>query len=111
MARVLIVEPEPDLRSLAEQALLELGHEPVLFDDDAPNAPVDAVILATFDGMTTVTDELRRRRHDLPIIIVGMRPAGPSAGTVPPVAHLIHPYTLAQLQSALQGALDHRQGT
>jgi CheY-like chemotaxis protein len=111
MARVLIVEPEPDLRSLAEQALLELGHEPVLFEDDTPSEPIDAVILATFDGMTTVTDELRRRRHDLPIICVGMRPAGGGAGTVPPVAHLMHPYTLAQLQNALQGALDHREGT
>jgi hypothetical protein len=111
MARVLIIEPEPDLRSLAEQAVLELGHQPVLFDDHDQDEPVDVVILATFDGMAAVANELRRRRHDLPIICLDTRPATSSTRALAPVGHLIEPYTLAQLQNVLDRALDRGAGT
>jgi CheY-like chemotaxis protein len=106
MARVLIIEPEPDMRSLAEQALLELGHEPVVCDDHAQHEPVDVVILATFDGAAAVAHELRRRLDDVPIICLDTRPAGNSARAIAPVAHLIEPYTLAQLRAVLDQALD-----
>jgi CheY-like chemotaxis protein len=106
MARVLIIEPEPDLRSLAEQALIELGHEPVLFGDDAEGEPVDVVILATFNGMAAVAHELRRKLGDPPIICLDTRPASSSTHALAPVAHLTEPYTLAQLQAALSRALD-----
>jgi hypothetical protein len=111
MARVLIIEPEPDLRSLAEQAVLELGHEPVLFDDHAPDQPVDVAILATFDGMAAVANELRRRLPDLPIICLDTRPAGRSARALSAVARLIEPYTLAQLRTVLDQALNRGTGT
>jgi CheY-like chemotaxis protein len=110
MARVLIIEPEPDMRSLAEQAVLELGHEPVLFDDHAEDQPVDVVILATFNGMAAVANELRRRLNDVPIICLDTRPAGSSARALAPVAHLIEPYTLAQLRTVLDQALDRGAG-
>jgi CheY-like chemotaxis protein len=111
MARILIIEPEPDLRSLAEQTVLELGHEPVLFDDHAQDDPVDVVMLATFDGMATVANELRRRLDDPPMIFVGTQPASSKARALAPVAHLIEPYTLGQLRAVLALALQRGAGT
>jgi hypothetical protein len=111
MARILIIEPEPDLRSLAEQAVLELGHEPVLFDDHAQGDPVDVAMLATFDGMAAVANELRRRLDNVPIICLDTQPVNIKARALAPIAHLIQPYTLAQLRTVLDRALQRPTGT
>lgn len=106
MARVLIAEPVLDLRLLAEQAVLELGHEPVLLENHVRGERVDLLLLATFDGMTAVVDDLGPQRRSVPIICLGTLPASDQARSLRPLAYLVKPYTLDELQRALDRALE-----
>lgn len=105
MARVLIIEPERDLRRLAEQAVLELGHEPLLADADAPAAPVDVLLLAASAEAAERASALRRRQPGLAIVCLGVTPASRAIRALGPVTHLMKPYTLAELDAALSRAL------
>jgi CheY-like chemotaxis protein len=108
VARVLVAEPEPDLRLLAEQALLELGHEPVAPDAQRVGDAVDVLLLAPSDQTLALTYELRRRHPQLPIVCVATHAPNEEVRRLRAAAHLLKPYTLAELQQALARALDAR---
>jgi hypothetical protein len=106
MARILISEPHPDLRVLLEAVVRRAGHEPVghgeLTSDDAPAVmilePASADDLAAAAG-------LRRRREDLPIICTSIFPPSDETRALYPVAHLIKPFRLGDLEAAIVSAL------
>lgn len=105
VARVLIIEPEPDLRLLANDAVLELGHDPVLESNQDGDDRVDVILLAVSGGSTTLASGLRRRYPGLPIIYLHTREASYKTQAVPPAARVFKPYTLGDLQRALNHAL------
>lgn len=112
MARILIAEPEPDLRLLAEQAVLELGYEPVLLEAYTGGTPVDVLLLATSDGAVAIAHAHRRSDPALPIVCVGTLGLTAEIRRLEPVAHLLKPYTLSDLARALTRAVAiHRQST
>jgi len=112
VARVLIAEPEPDLRLLAEQAVLELGHEPVLLGAHTAGAPVDVLLLATSADAVAIARAHRRDDPGLPIVCLGTLSASAEIRRLEPVAHLLKPYTLTDLARALTRAVAiHRQST
>jgi len=77
MPRILIIDDEPDMRSLLEQTLKSLGHEIELAADGKEGLmlydakPADVVItdlyMPTKGGLETII-ELRRRSPRIPII-------------------------------------------
>jgi CheY-like chemotaxis protein len=106
MARILISEPHPDLRVLLEAVVRRAGHEPVghgeLTSDDAP-----AVMIlepASADGLAAAAG-LRRRLEDLPIICTSISPPNDETRSLGPVAHLIKPFRLGDLEAAIVAAL------
>ena len=106
MARILICEPHPDLRVLLETVVRRAGHEPVghgeLTSDDAP-----AVMIlepASADGLAAAA-RLRRRLEDLPIICTSIAPPSAETRSLGPVAHLIKPFRLGDLEAAIVSAL------
>ncbi len=106
MARILICEPHPDLRVLLETVVRRAGHEPVghgeLTSDDAP-----AVMIlepASADGLAAAAG-LRRRLEDLPIICTSISPPSDETRSLDPVAHLIKPFRLGDLEAAIVSAL------
>ena len=106
MARILICEPNPDLRVLLETVVRRAGHEPVghgeLTSDDAP-----AVMIlepASADGLAAAA-RLRRRLEDLPIICTSIAPPSAETRSLGPVAHLIKPFRLGDLEAAIVSAL------
>ncbi len=106
MARILISEPHPDLRVLLEAVVRRAGHEPVghgeLTSDDAP-----AVMIlepASADGLAAAAG-LRRRLEDLPIICTSIAPPSDETRSLGPVAHLIKPFRLGDLEAAIVAAL------
>jgi hypothetical protein len=105
VARVLIAEPEPDLRLLAEQAVLELGHEPLLLDAFLAGTHVDVLLLATSPDAVAIARAHRRHDPALPIVCVGTLAAGADIRCLRPVAHLLKPYTLSDLARALTQAV------
>jgi DNA-binding response OmpR family regulator len=106
MARILICEPHPDLRVLLEAVVRRAGHEPVgqgeLTSDDAPELiilePASADSLAAADG-------LRRRLEDLPIIFTSILPPTLETMALRPAAHLMKPFRLGELETAIVSAL------
>ncbi len=106
MARILICEPHPDLRVLLETVVRRAGHEPVghgeLTSDDAP-----AVMIlepASADGLAAAAG-LRRRLEGLPIICTSISPPSDETRSLSPVAHLIKPFRLGDLEAAIVSAL------
>ena len=106
MARILICEPHPDLRVLLEAVVRRAGHEPVgpgeLTNDDVP----ELMILepASADSLTAANG-LRRRLEDLPIIFTSILPPSPETSALRPAAHLMKPFRLGELETAIASAL------
>jgi DNA-binding response OmpR family regulator len=106
VARILISEPHPDLKVLIAAVVRRTGHEPVgqgeLTGGDAP-----AVMIlepASADGLAAAT-RLRRRLEDLPIICTSIYPPTDESCALDPVAHLIKPFRLRELEAAIVSAL------
>jgi CheY-like chemotaxis protein len=112
VARVLIAEPEPDLRQLAEQGVLELGHEAVLLEAHTAGGHVDVLLLATSPEAVAIARAQRQHHPALPIVCLGTLDASAEIRRLRPVAHLLKPYTLNELARALtQAVAIHHQST
>jgi CheY-like chemotaxis protein len=106
MARILISEPHPDLRALLEAIVRRAGHEPVgqgeLTEDDAPAAMI--LEPASADGLAAAAG-LRRRLENLPIICTSIAPPGEETRELRPVAYLLKPFRLVDLEAAIASAI------
>jgi DNA-binding response OmpR family regulator len=106
MARILISEPHPDLRVLIEAVVRRSGHEPVgqgeLTGQDAPAMMI--LEPASPDGLAAAA-RLRGRLEDLPIICASIYPPSDESCALTPVAHLIKPFRLRELEAAIVSAL------
>ena len=106
MARILISEPHPDLRVLIEAVVRRTGNEPVgqreLIGGDAPAAMI--LEPASADDLAAAS-QLRRRLEDLPIICASIFPPTDESSALGPVAHLIKPFRLRELEAAIVSAL------
>ena len=106
MARILIHEPHPDVRVLLEAIVRRAGHAPVghgeLTADDAP----ELMILepASADGLAAAA-RLRRRLEDLPIICASIEPPTLATKALAPIAYLVKPFRLGELEAAIASAL------
>jgi DNA-binding response OmpR family regulator len=107
VARILISEPHPDLRILLEAIVRRTGHDPVghgeLTEDDAPAAMI--LEPASADGLAAAA-RLRRRLEDLPIICTSILPPSADTRALAPVAYLVKPFRLGELEAAIVAALD-----
>jgi hypothetical protein len=106
MARILIHEPHPDVRVLLEAVVRRAGHEPVghgeLTVDDAP----ELMILepASAGGLAAAAN-LRRRFEDLPRKCTSIEPPSALTRALAPVAYLVKPFRLGDLEAAVSRAL------
>ena len=106
MARILIHEPHPDVRILLAAVVRRAGQDPVghgeLTNDETP----ELMILepASADGLAAAA-RLRRRLEDLPIICTSIEPPSLATKALHPVAHLVKPFRLGELEAAIASAL------
>jgi DNA-binding response OmpR family regulator len=101
MARVLILEPHPDIRRLLELVVRRLGHEPVVLRNGDPDPDdVEAAVIDLGDGKGLL---LARRLRDAgcPVVLTSIYPADDAARSVRPAAYLVKPYPLHKLERAL----------
>jgi DNA-binding response OmpR family regulator len=108
MARILIVEPHADIRSLLEHVIRRLGHEVVYADDNGgPMPDVDAAVIepGDFAGM-----RLARHVRELgrPVVFTSIFPPEREALDLEPAAYFIKPFALQELEGALSAALAAR---
>jgi DNA-binding response OmpR family regulator len=91
---------------LLEAIVRRTGHEPVgqgeLTDDDAP-----AVMIlepASADSLAAAA-RLRRRLENLPIICTSVSPPSAHTRDLRPIAYLVKPFRLGELEAAIVSAL------
>jgi CheY-like chemotaxis protein len=101
---VLICEPHPEVRELLRRIVTRLGHEPVL--DDAALGQVEAIVVESAH-MPSVerAQAFRAVAGDVPVICASID--FPNGGTkrLQPVAHLVKPFALPDIEAALTHAL------
>lgn len=107
MARILVLEPYPEIRDLLSHVIAGLGYEPVLHSG-AREAPPDVDVLLLEPGYPSGLDiarELRRRSPQLPIVCLSIYPPTPEVAALDPVAYIVKPFALTTLQRALEDAV------
>jgi DNA-binding response OmpR family regulator len=106
-ARVLIGEPFPEVRQLLERAVDHLGHEPVAHQPGAAALPdVDVLVLeSTLEGGLELVRALREENPDHTLICTCSETPGADVRELEPVAYLVKPFALADLERALTDAL------
>lgn len=106
MARILIHEPHPDVRVLLEAVVRRAGHEPVGHGELTIDDTLELMILepASADGLAAAA-KLRRRLEGLAIICASIEPPNAVTKALEPVAYLMKPFRLGELEAAISGAL------
>jgi DNA-binding response OmpR family regulator len=105
VARILIFEPQGDIRSLLEIVVARLGHDPWVFDGDGYDSlDVDAAVIDPDEGEgLSLARELRER--GVPVILTSIFPAGRQALELTPAVYLVKPFALYALEAALEDAV------
>jgi hypothetical protein len=101
---VLICEPHPEVRELLKRIVTRLGHEPVL--DDAALGHVEVIVVEPAHTPSVERAQaFRAVAGDVPVICASID--FPNGGTkrLQPVAHLVKPFALPDIEAALTQAL------
>ena len=101
---MLICEPHPEVRELLKRIVTRLGHEPVL--DDAALGDVEAIVVEPAHTPSVERAQaFRAVAGDVPVICASID--FPNGGTkrLQPVAHLVKPFALPDIEAALTQAL------
>jgi hypothetical protein len=110
VGRVLICEPDPEVRELLRRVVVRRGHEAVLEANGLRD--LAAVVLEPSD-VTSVELAQAARALDaaVPIVCASIEPPTAGSRKLGPVAHIVKPFTLSEIDRALSAALDRRNGT
>lgn len=107
MATILILEPHAEVRDLLERIVRRLGHEPVLDTGslDVETIGVD-VVLAEPAGQGTL-ERIRTvaAATGASVVCVSIYPPSEGVSALKPVAYLLKPFSLIELERALLTAL------
>jgi hypothetical protein len=99
MARILVLEPHPDVRDLVEH----VGHEPLLSAEDGR---VDAIVVEPESpSLLAVAQEVVAREADAAVVGVSIAPASPASRSLAPIEHVIKPFGLEELKTVLAEAV------
>jgi CheY-like chemotaxis protein len=106
---VLICEPHPEVRELLSRIVVRLGHEPVL--EDAELAPVDVILLEPSHAPSVERAQaFRAVNGNTPIVCASIELPDAGSRRLAPVAYLVKPFALPDLQHAISRALSNGSG-
>jgi hypothetical protein len=109
VARVLICEPHPEVQELLRRVVVRLGHEPVL--DGAELQQVDAILLEPAHAPSVERARAFRAADDhTPIVCASIELPDAGSRRLSPIAYLVKPFALPDLEHALERALSTRNG-
>jgi DNA-binding response OmpR family regulator len=106
MARILIVDPSPEISELIAHVVQRLGHEPVRIRRPEREADVSvdlALVEPAFPETLAVARRLRDAHPGLPIVCLSIQ-AKSEADVTPlaPVAYLMKPFGLRELENVVR---------
>ena len=103
MSRILICEPDPEVRDLLRRVVERGGHEAVLEPDGLRD--LAAVVLEPSDVVSVeVAQAARANDPEIPIVCASIEPPTPGSRRLAPVAHIVKPFTLSEFARALEAA-------
>jgi DNA-binding response OmpR family regulator len=108
--RILVVEPHAEVRALLGHVVERLGHEAVFLPSGRdgevlPDGDIDVLLLEPAAPSARTAAEHLCRRRALPVVCASIYPdVEPPAG-VRPLAYLIKPFGLVELERALRAAV------
>ena len=106
MATIGICEPDPEVRTILARAVSRLGHEPVEADPTLSPAAVDLLIAEPGDDLARGTAMLfAHGAGRVPVVCVSVHPRELLRLSFAPVAYLVKPFAVAELQRAVAEAL------
>ena len=101
---MLICEPHPEVRELLRRIVVRLGHEAVL--DDAALGDVDAIVLEPAHSPSIERAQaFRAVTGDVPLICASIDLPNGGTKRLEPVAYLVKPFALPDIEAALTQAL------
>jgi hypothetical protein len=104
VARVLICEPDPEVRELLMVIVTRLGHEPV--GDDEELGGVEAIVVEPAHASSVERAlAFRAVAGDVPVICASIDLPNGGTRRLQPVAHLVKPFALPDMKAALATAL------
>ena len=107
---MLICEPHPEVRELLSRIVVRLGHEPVL--EDAELAPVDVILLEPAHAPSVERAQaFRAVNGETPIVCASTELPDAGSRRLAPIAYLVKPFALPDLQHAISRALSNGKGT
>ena len=105
LAKVLICEPHPEVRELLSCVVVRLGHEPLL--DDARLSPVDVIVVEPAHAASVERAQAFRAVDEAtPVVCASIDPPDVGSRRLSPVAYLVKPFALPDLEQALTRALN-----
>jgi DNA-binding NtrC family response regulator len=109
VARFLILEPSREVRELFGYVVSRLGHEALLWDGAGEGEldDVDAVLLEpAYARGRELVSRLRTHRPELPVVCASVyMPTSELKASIRPVEYLEKPFSLVDLELALERAL------
>jgi hypothetical protein len=104
VGRILICEPDPEVRELLRHVIERHGHEPV-FDGNGFH-DLAAVVVEPADVVSIERAQAARAVDpNLPIVCASIAPPTAGSRRLAPVGHVMKPFTLSELETALRTAL------
>jgi CheY-like chemotaxis protein len=106
MAKILIVEPHPEVRDLLVRVVARLGLDPVVYDDQADLATIDVVLLEPVHWGAARIARSAQHTSGARIVCVSIAPPSEETLGLDPTAYLLKPFRLAELERAVLSALE-----
>jgi DNA-binding response OmpR family regulator len=109
--RILVCEPHEEVRALLAHVVARLGHEAVFPQEDGGagfrDEPVDVLVIEPADPRALATAQiLRLEREEIPIVCASIYPPTAHSRRLEPVAYLVKPFALGELEAALTAAVE-----
>lgn len=110
MARVLICEPNSEVRGLLAHVVTRLGHETVVPAEESQPGfdarAVDVLVIEPADPRALAAAQiLRLQREDVPIVCASIHPPSSHTLRLEPVAYIVKPFALGELEDAVRAAV------
>ncbi|MGI8606152.1 MAG: hypothetical protein ACR2L0_03210 [Gaiellaceae bacterium] len=108
MATIMVADEHDEVQLLLSYVVARVGHTPVSW-----TAALGDVVLGfeallvepAYPGCFRYAQAVRNARPELPIVCVSIYPPTPEVSALGGVVHLLKPFSLSKLESALEQAL------
>jgi DNA-binding response OmpR family regulator len=105
VARILVFEPQRDIRALIEIVVARLGYESAVSEVPGDGSDdLDAAVIDV-DGVDGLALGWRLRAVGVPVVLTSIYPASTEMSNLSPAAYLIKPFSLHSLAEALSDAV------